>query len=141
MYAPYETTKMKSWKVKNIREESSHSKKCHGGALKMDRHGEGLQRQENSRGDGMQIMLLDAEPSEKAGVSQNSGWSIASAIVTPSRIDIPKTDNVTLHDKGEPRALTFSPMEKERYKEDMESGQMIDTLQDMDIGESDGLVM
>lgn len=71
------------------------------------------------------------------GPSRHSGRKIASAIVTPSRAQ--RTDHVTYRVKCESRAITFSPKEKETSKDDMDEGQMIEALQDMEMGEANSM--
>ncbi|KAG2270593.1 hypothetical protein Bca52824_065148 [Brassica carinata] len=132
-YAPCEAKKTQSWRAKDVRDGGSHSVQRHGGPMQLDCH-------KDSHNDGLQIMQLDSEPSEITRTSRNSGRKIASAIVTPSRM-LSNDENITFRDRGDPRSITFSPMEKEGYKDDMERGQIIGALQDMEIGESDGLVV
>ena len=61
-------------------------------------------------------------------IHANLCWLIEQSVI------VINMTNVTLRDKGEPRAINFSHMEKENYMDDMENGQVIGALQDMDIG-------
>ncbi|KAL0730518.1 hypothetical protein Bca4012_026611 [Brassica carinata] len=60
-----------------------------------------------------------------------SSRKLASAIVTPSRLDHPMAENVTVRNIGEGRSLTFSPLNgKDPLHAD---DQIIDALLDMEL--------
>ena len=132
-YAPYEVKKTQTWRAKDARPGVSQREQRHGGSTQSGGY-------DGSNTDGLQIMQFEPESSEIEETSQNSGRIIASAIVTPSRM-LSNDGNITFRDRGDPRAITFSPKENDGYKEDMERGQIIGALQDMEIGEPGGLVV
>lgn len=59
-------------------------------------------------------------------MNQSCGKKLACTIVTPSVIDLPNDDNVTVSIQGAARAITFSPMEKESQQNANVDGQIID---------------
>jgi len=69
---------------------------------------------------------------------KTSNRKLASTIVTPVRADHPMEENVTLRDRGEARALAFSPNGEPSHADDL----IIGALSDMEIMEqSDGALM
>ena len=69
---------------------------------------------------------------------KTSNRKLASTIVTPARADHPMEENVTLRDRGEARALAFSPNGEPSHADDL----IIGALSDMEIMEqSDGALM
>ncbi|KAG2311366.1 hypothetical protein Bca52824_022923 [Brassica carinata] len=73
-------------------------------------------------------------------VERPSSRKLASTIVTPSRLDYPMAENVTVRNIGEGRYLTFSPLNgKESFQAD---DQIIEALHDMElVGQQDGEMM
>ncbi|KAJ4906219.1 Uncharacterized protein Rs2_09877 [Raphanus sativus] len=130
-YAPYEPSKKQTWRAKNIRETRPLVDNQHGDVLRLGYH-EGARSTNTTH-----TQQADDDILVEDGPSRHSGRKIASAIVTPSRAQ--KTDHVTYRDKGESRATTFSPKEKETSKDDMDEGQMIGALQDMEMGEANSI--
>ncbi|WZY99103.1 hypothetical protein YC2023_071432 [Brassica napus] len=132
-YAPYEVKKTQTWRAKDVRDGGSQSEQRHGGVMQSGGY-------DDTHVEGLPIVQVESEPSEIAGTSRSSGRKIASAIVIPSRL-LSNDGNITFRDRGDPRAITFSPVGNDGYKEDLERGQIIGALQDMEIVESDGLVV
>ncbi|WZZ14688.1 hypothetical protein YC2023_107777 [Brassica napus] len=122
-YAPYEVKKTQTWRAKDR----------HGGIMQSGGY-------DVTHAEGLSIVQVESEPSEIVGTSRSSGRKIASTIVTPSRL-LSNDGNITFRDRGDPRAITFSPMGNDGYKEDLERGQIIGALQDMEIVEPDGVVV
>lgn len=70
----------------------------------------------------------------------HTGRKLASIIITPSREDFASEINVTFHNKGAARAITFSPTEKDNLYNAPDNGQVVGTLQGMEIGDSTTIV-
>ncbi|KAG5374389.1 hypothetical protein IGI04_042306 [Brassica rapa subsp. trilocularis] len=78
------------------------------------------------------------ELAEMRSGEQTSNRKLASTIVTPVRADHPMEENVTVRDRGEARALAFSPNGEPSHADDL----IIGALSDMEIMEqSDGALM
>ncbi|KAH0906138.1 hypothetical protein HID58_037965 [Brassica napus] len=132
-YAPYEVKKTQTWRAKDVRDVASRREQRHGGIMQSGGY-------DDTHAEGLSIVQVESEPSEIVGTSRSSGRKIASTIVTPSRL-LSNDGNITFRDRGDPRAITFSPMGNDGYKEDLERGQIIGALQDMEIVEPDGVVV
>ncbi|CAN7030020.1 unnamed protein product, partial [Brassica oleracea var. botrytis] len=87
---PRPTDKDKGWTDKGKDDEAARENVSYG---------------QSSRG----LALVIHNPENKESSGPQGTKKIASAIVTPSRLDRPMEDNVTVRNKGETRALAFSP--------------------------------
>ncbi|CAN6860558.1 unnamed protein product [Brassica oleracea] len=87
---PRPTDKDKGWTDKGKDDEAARANVSYG---------------QSSRG----LALVIHNPENKESSGPQGTKKIASAIVTPSRLDRPMEDNVTVRNKGETRALAFSP--------------------------------
>lgn len=63
--------------------------------------------------------------------SESAGRKLASTIVTPSRMDHQIDDNVTVRNRGDAVALTFSPLREHELRSD--DDQIIGALNDMEL--------
>lgn len=77
-------------------------------------------------------LVIHSSEDNKCSGSQGTR-KIASAIVTPSRLDRPMEDNVTVRNKGEGRALAFSPFDGQDPPS--ADDQIIGALSDMELVE------
>lgn len=87
---PRPTDKDKGWTDKGKDDEAARANVSYG---------------QSSRG----LALVIHNPENKESSGPQGTKKIASAIVTPSRLDRPMEDNVTVRNKGETRALALSP--------------------------------
>lgn len=112
-YAPYEHKKSFTWREKNKYLET-----------------DGAERESRTQS----FLPSSSHNDQKMLIRKvrSSGKRLASTIITPSRDNSTKDDNVTFRKKDIARAIDFSPTAKV-LSNDQEDGQIIGALQDMDI--------
>ncbi|KAG2323235.1 hypothetical protein Bca52824_016448 [Brassica carinata] len=133
----YERNKTHTWREKP-KAESSHEAGS-GEAKKTGSFDTRGNRKEVPHGNSRENVSYEHIPANSSSSTQEnvqnikriSRRKIASAIVTPSRLENSMEDNVTVRNIGEGRALAFSPMNgKDLLHAD---DQIIDALQDMEL--------
>ncbi|KAG2323255.1 hypothetical protein Bca4012_058756 [Brassica carinata] len=130
-FAPYEHRTTSQWKEKQTKAGDS-------GIYKIDRPlkiNDGASKASSSQGTERDHAMVMASRTEN--VRHTSGKKLTSAIVTPSRIDLPADANVTVRVHEAVRSITFSPTEKAMQQFPLGDDLVIDALKDMAIVGSD----
>ncbi|KAL0753504.1 hypothetical protein Bca101_091172 [Brassica carinata] len=123
-YALYEHKKSQTWRQKNKQVELDGVKSSTKSGVSDHKY--------VSRSLGLPSSTSNNDQMDQIHEKRSSGRKLASTIITPSRDEYAKDDNVTFRNKVSARAINFSPTENV-VSNDQEDGQIIGALQDMDI--------
>lgn len=139
-YVPYHTKKPQIWKEKISRVGCSSSN------ISTDIEVMELGHHDDTYQD--RLLKIAEECSGNENAPRGSGKKLASTIVSPYHASNENDVNVTFRSKSSTRAIDFSPMENvtrdidfshmenEMHNNDLNKGQIIEALHDMDIGGS-----